>query len=162
MATSRCSSPMPLRISSFVSGSTRVRKVGSSRTILPSASASLVSSTFLAGVMDWAMTGSGKRISSSEIGRSLSHKVLPVDVWRRPTTATISPGPPFERGGEVIGYRIEQQPDAVELLGRATVNRHQFAIKCAGAERAAQHLLGDWLAFNDVFEQGVAAVRRRF
>ena len=48
--TSRCSSPMPLRISWFVSGSVFVFSVGSSRTILPRASASLVSSTSLSGM----------------------------------------------------------------------------------------------------------------
>ena len=36
-------------------------QVGSSRTILPRASANLVSSTFLAGVKAWAMTGSGNQ-----------------------------------------------------------------------------------------------------
>ena len=52
---------MPLRISCLVSGSVLIFKVGSSRTSLPSASASLVSSVVLSGMIAWLMARLGWR-----------------------------------------------------------------------------------------------------
>ena len=69
---------MPEMMSWFVSGSVRALSVGSSRTSLPRASASLVSSVERSGMIAWEMTGSGKRISSRVIGPIVLHSVLPV------------------------------------------------------------------------------------
>ena len=58
---------------------------------------SFASSVELSGMMACEMTGSGKRISSSVIRSDGLHRVLPVNVCFRPTTATISPGPATSR-----------------------------------------------------------------
>ena len=70
-------------------------------------------------------------------------------------------GRAIRRRGQIIAHRIEQQADAVVFLGRAALDRREFAGEGALAHRLAQHLLGDRLAFEDRLQQFVAAVATR-
>src|SRR5437016_4133810 len=141
MATSRCSSPMPLMMSWLVSGSTLVRRVGSSRTSRPRASASLVSSTFLAGVIDCAITGSGKRILDVGLALFLFLRFGHGAVYRRA----------IQGRRQIVGHGIEQQANAVILLGGAAQDRRDFAGQGAVADGVAEHVFGNRLALDDAF-----------
>ena len=95
MEISRWSSPIPLRIVSFVSSSVCVFKVGSSRTRRLRASPTLPWSSSFENASDCAITGFGNWIASSATGLSGSLSVFPVNVSARPIAATMSPGPAF-------------------------------------------------------------------
>src|SRR6059036_1766071 len=75
---SRCSSPMPLMIVWFVSGSECTRNVGSSSDSFCSAMLSLSWSALVFGSMATEITGSGNFIASRMIGWSASLSVSPV------------------------------------------------------------------------------------
>ena len=74
-----------------VSSSTFTLKVGSSRASRWRESPSFSSSALVFGSIATAITGSGKSIDSSTIGRLGSHSVSPVRVSLSPTTAAMSP-----------------------------------------------------------------------
>ena len=90
---SRWSSPIPEIRVCPVSASTATRNVGSSSASRPMDRLSFSSSALVFGSIATEITGSGKSIASSTIGRSASQSVSPVRANLRPTTAAMSPAP---------------------------------------------------------------------
>ncbi len=107
---SKCNSPIPEIIVSPVSKSPLILKVGSSSPNLLRAKAIFSWSTFVFGSILIEITGSGKKIFSSTIGLFISHKVWPVPVFFKPTTAAMSPAKISETSSRSAAYILKILP----------------------------------------------------
>ena len=86
------------------------RKVGSSTASRDRDSPSFSSSAFVFGSMATAITGSGKVMDSSTIGRSGSQRVSPVVVTFSPTTAAMSPAAISSMSSRLLACMRRRRP----------------------------------------------------
>ena len=107
---SRWSSPIPEIRVCPVSASDDTLKVGSSSASRPSDRLSLSSSALVFGSIATEITGSGKSIASSTIGRFASHSVSPVRANLRPTTAAMSPAPTLSISSRLFACIRRRRP----------------------------------------------------
>ncbi len=69
------------------------------------------------------MTGSGNLIASSSSGCAGSQSVSPVNVFFRPTAATMSPAHDLVDVFALVGVHAQEAADALRLVARRVVAR---------------------------------------